>query len=142
MFFTVMSTEPVLMNRVHARHVDVRRDHVGTQGCNGLDRLLTILVDEELKKHLPAEFMGFAVGVPESTESAARPHLVEIMTVSAFLLKHVLERKYSPHDKWLGTESAKCSRSTDRAGLPRRLYADSWATSVAMRAQSHRFRGR
>jgi hypothetical protein len=54
----------------------------------GFDRQSRIL-DEELGKHLPAEFMGFAVGVPESAESAARPHLIEIMTVTGFLQKYL-----------------------------------------------------
>jgi len=47
------------------------------------------LLDEELKKRLPAEFMGFATGVPESAESARRPHLVEIVTVNGFLQRYI-----------------------------------------------------
>ncbi|MGA2378192.1 MAG: DUF4037 domain-containing protein [Spirochaetia bacterium] len=47
------------------------------------------LVDEELKKQLPAEFKGFAVGVPDSAESAGRPHLVEIFTLNGFLQRYL-----------------------------------------------------
>jgi hypothetical protein len=46
-------------------------------------------LDEELTRRLPAEFEGFAVGVPETEESPARPHLVEITTVDRFLMRHI-----------------------------------------------------
>jgi hypothetical protein len=49
-------------------------------------------LDEELKKRLPAEFQGYPVGVPESSESeeaAPRPHQVEITTVGGVLMKYL-----------------------------------------------------
>ncbi len=46
-------------------------------------------LDEELRLRLPAVFHGFDVGMPESAESAARPHLVEVVTVSGFLQRYL-----------------------------------------------------
>lgn len=46
-------------------------------------------LDEGLARRLPAEFEGFAVGVPETDESPARPHLVEITTIGSFLQRYL-----------------------------------------------------
>ncbi len=46
-------------------------------------------LDDELRRRMPAVFHGFEVGVPESAESAARAHLIEIFTVSGFLQRYL-----------------------------------------------------
>ncbi|MGO9309388.1 MAG: DUF4037 domain-containing protein [Spirochaetia bacterium] len=46
-------------------------------------------LDDALRNGLPPVFRGFAVGVSESAESPARPHLVEISRVGEFLQKHL-----------------------------------------------------
>jgi hypothetical protein len=47
------------------------------------------LLDEALTSGLPAELHGFAVGVPETEESPARRHLVEITTIGDFLRRYI-----------------------------------------------------
>jgi hypothetical protein len=49
-------------------------------------------LDAELARRLPAEIEGFAVGVPETDESPARPHMVEITTIGSFLQKYIAVR--------------------------------------------------
>jgi hypothetical protein len=47
------------------------------------------LLDGELAKRLPTAFKGFSVGTSESAETAARPHFVEISTVSGTMKKYL-----------------------------------------------------
>jgi hypothetical protein len=44
---------------------------------------------DELRRRLPSMFKGFAVGVPQSAETTARPNLIEIYTVSSFLRRYL-----------------------------------------------------
>jgi hypothetical protein len=47
------------------------------------------LLNEELAKGLPENFRGYPVGTIESEESSARPHRVQIETVTGFLGRHL-----------------------------------------------------